>query len=369
MRLISVALLLLSVTANAQTEDFVVQGKVGHYGAPAKAYLAYQLKLGDRAILDSAPVNNGVFRFHGSVPFPVNASLIVNPKGNGLLKGDVLRIYLEPGTLLVNSPDSLGNATISGGEINTDYFRLGKLLAPLREKGVLLTHQYEAVPKEKRKEILARYDSLEAPMRAINLAFVQGNPDRLMSIFALREYAGYIPDAVETDSLFNTLSPRVRASRLGTDYAAELKKLKAVAVGAPAPDFTEPDTAGVPVSLHDFKGNYVLVDFWASWCVPCRQENPNVVKAYAKYKDKGLNILGVSQEVASTKAAWLKAIVDDHLTWTHVADLKGLYKNEVTDKYSVMAIPQNFLVGPDGTIVAENLHGEALDKKLSEIFK
>jgi peroxiredoxin len=367
MRLISIALLLLSVTAKAQTGDFVIQGKVGNYGAPAKVYIGYQLKLGGGAILDSAPIQNGAFRFHGSVPSPVSATLVISERG--YMKGEAVRIYLEPGTLSVNSPDSLRNATISGGEINTDYFRLGKLLAPFNEKRVVLTHEYESAPKEKHKEILARFDSLDAPIRTINLGFVEDNPDRLMSIFALREYAGYIPDEAETERLFNKLSPRVRTSRLGMDYAAELAKLKAVAVGAVAPDFTEPDTAGAAISLHDFRGEYVLVDFWASWCVPCRQENPTVVKAYTKYRDKGLHILGVSQDVASTKAAWLKAIVDDHLTWTHVADLKGMYKNEVTDKYSVMAIPQNFLIGPDGKIVAVNLHGDALDKKLSEIFK
>jgi peroxiredoxin len=122
------------------------------------------------------------------------------------------------------------------------------------------------------------------------------------------------------------------------------------------------------VSLSSFKGKYVLVDFWASWCGPCRQENPNVVKAFNKFKDKNFTILGVSLDRPNAKDRWLKAIHDDGLAWNHVSDLK-YWDNEVAKLYGIRAIPQNLLLDPQGKIIARNLNGEALDKKLEEVIK
>lgn len=133
-----------------------------------------------------------------------------------------------------------------------------------------------------------------------------------------------------------------------------------------APEFTQADTSGKAVALHDFRGKYVLVDFWASWCGPCRQENPNVVNAYNQYKDKNFTVLGVSLDRPGAKDAWLNAIHKDNLTWTQVSDLK-FWDNEVARQYGIRSIPQNFLIGPDGKIVAKNIRGEALSRKVAEL--
>jgi thiol-disulfide isomerase/thioredoxin len=138
-------------------------------------------------------------------------------------------------------------------------------------------------------------------------------------------------------------------------------------VGATAMNFTQNDTAGKPVTLSAFRGKYVLVDFWASWCGPCRMENPNVVSAYAKYHPKGFDILSVSLDRAGDKDKWLKAIYADRLAWTHVSDLQ-FWQNAVAVQYGVGSIPQNFLIDPQGKIVAKGLRGEDLEKKLDEIF-
>jgi thiol-disulfide isomerase/thioredoxin len=128
------------------------------------------------------------------------------------------------------------------------------------------------------------------------------------------------------------------------------------------------DVNGKPVSLDSYKGKYVLIDFWASWCKPCREENPNLVKAYEKYKSKGFNVLGVSIDGASQKAAWIAAIQKDGLSWTQVSDLKGA-ANEAAVLYGVESIPQNFLVDPNGKIIARNLRGAGLNEKLAGVFK
>jgi peroxiredoxin len=141
--------------------------------------------------------------------------------------------------------------------------------------------------------------------------------------------------------------------------------MKVTAIGQPAPEIALPDTTGKVVSLSSMKGKYVLVDFWAKWCGPCRQENPNVVRAFQKYKDKGFTVFGVSLD--RTKQDWMRAIKEDGLTWTHVSDLK-FWQSEAAKTYNVTGIPFSLLIDPNGVIIAKNLRGAALDSKLEEIF-
>ena len=177
-----------------------------------------------------------------------------------------------------------------------------------------------------------------------------------------------IVDVTNVRPIFDALSDALKNSTEGKEFEEKLTIAENTEVGKDAMDFTQNDTLGHPVSLSSFRGKYVLLDFWASWCGPCRAENPNVVKAYAKFHAKGFDVLSVSLDRTVDKEKWLKAIHDDRLAWTQVSDL-GFWNNAVAREYGITSIPQNFLIDPQGKIVGKNLHGEDLEKKLSEIFR
>ena len=168
--------------------------------------------------------------------------------------------------------------------------------------------------------------------------------------------------------LYDLLGPVARQSNSGHHAAAFIERGNNLHPGLEAPSFSQPDTSGKPVSLQDYRGKYLLLEFWASWRVPCRAENPNIKAAYTKYNSNGFEVLGISMDKESDKGKWLKAIHEDGLPWQQVSDLKG-YGNEVFFLYNVMPIPDNYLIGPDGKIIARGLRGKKLNDKLVEIFK
>jgi peroxiredoxin len=363
---------LLPILAFAQTGKFTVQGKVAALNAPAKAYLQYRKDA--KTVIDSVEIKDGKFTFIGdAAAMPMSGYLLVNEKGSGMNSSrDYHSIYLEAGTITVNSADKVANATVTGTQTNQQNEQYRLAMKPVSDAyAALETKQKAATDEQKKfpefiKEGQVAEKAIEEQEKAINKKFIKDNPDSYISLNALQSYT-YSADYVDIAPLFEGLSANIKASTGGKDYAALLPKLKAVALGATAPEFAEADTAGKIVSLSSFRGKYVLVDFWASWCGPCRQENPNVVKAYGQYKDKNFTILGVSLDRPNAKESWLKAIHKDGLTWTQVSDLQ-FWKSKTADLYAVRAIPQNFLIDPNGKIIGKNLTGQALNDKLASLF-
>jgi peroxiredoxin/uncharacterized protein YdcH (DUF465 family) len=196
--------------------------------------------------------------------------------------------------------------------------------------------------------------------------FIKQHNDAFASIYLLNNLAGNI-SATNAQTLYELLGQKYKESSYGKNIENTIAAMKITAIGKIAPDFEQTDTAGKMIKLSSLRGQYVLLDFWASWCIPCREENPNVVKAYNKFHDKGFTVLDVSLDQPGKKEAWLNAIKQDGLTWINVSDLK-FWNNAVVKLYGVQAVPQNFLLDKEGKIIAANIKGEELNSKLAEIF-
>jgi peroxiredoxin len=252
---------------------------------------------------------------------------------------------------------------------------LDQALAVVQQKLVLCEKTYRDAQTKKIKYDTIGLGAWRAEMAVLKMeknkeqvVFIRRHPDYFISLLALAEVIGPLPtDVPALKKLFNKLDKGLRLTATGIKTKTALDKFDAVSIGRTAPGFSAPDTSGRLVDLSDYRGKYVLLDFWASWCGPCREENPVVVKAWKEFRGKNFDILSVSLDQPGKKEAWLKAIHDDQLTWQHVSDLK-YWNNEVAQLYAVRSIPQNFLIDPQGKIIAANLRGEALYKKLTELF-
>ncbi len=371
-----ITITLLPVLALAQTQDtFTIKGKIGNLNAPSRAYLIYQL--GANQVIDSAQISAGNFDFNGQILTPSNAILFIDHKGVGFEKldstVDKLNLYLDKGEFAVSGTDSISKAQITGSKINDEDKKLKALLEPINNKAKNLMAIKRTVTAEQntpafRSNLQGRYKALQAEQKTVIKKFILENPDSYFSLMALYSVDGPSPNPVELDSLFNTLSPTLKSSEAAKVFQKALEPVRHTAPGVMAPDFIQNDVNGVPVKLSSLRGKYVLVDFWASWCGPCREENPNVVRVYNKYKDKNFTILGVSLDKAEGRADWLAAIKNDGLVWTQVSDLKW-WNNQAAALYYVSSIPANFLIGPDGKIIAKDLRGDDLDDKLKEVLK
>ncbi|WP_236676123.1 TlpA disulfide reductase family protein [Chryseolinea lacunae] len=313
-------------------------------------YMRYQVKGVES--FDSCLVKNGTFSFKGKVGAEPTMGIIYSPEARFQKV-----FYIENLPMKVEgTSDALTNLKVSGSPAQNDFTVLEDGVQVLRNKVTALYTQSEKAKKEA--------DSLYNSEKDLRKQFVLTHPKSYASLNELLNWVGE-DNLDEATNIYNGLDANLKKTEKAAEIVARIENLKKTKVGNGFIDFKQTDLDGKTVSLSSYKGNYVLLEFWASWCGPCRQENPNLKKEYELYKDKGFQVLGVSLDDNATK--WKKAIEKDGLPWAHVSDLKG-WNNEAAVQYGVRAIPANFLIDPQGKIIARNLRGEELAKKLEEIF-
>lgn len=362
-------------------QQYNIKGDISKVQDPVKTVIASYFMGNDRKT-DSLTVNNGSFTLKGSLSEPTRFSLrLIVDSTEAAAKGitrrpamarDFLTVYVDKGDVSVITVDSFSNSQVKGSKVHDEYMKVNAATKPLSDKQNEIAKEFTAAMKAKDTEAAKKFedqlDDLDNEINKVKLDYARKNPNSPYAFFAVREGAGYSLDYDVVEPVFSLLPASVKGSVGGKAFADRLEIAKKTRVGQYAMDFTQNDTAGVAVSLSSLRGKYLLIDFWASWCGPCRRENPNLVKVFQQYKDKGFSILGVSLDRPGQKERWMKAIYDDQLAWTQVSDLK-FWDNDVAKQYGIQAIPQNYLLDPQGKIIAKGLRGEDLEKKLAEVLK
>lgn len=351
---------------NQQTKvvsgGFVINGQVNGIDS-GWVYLGYNDSAG--MVQDSAKLLNHKFLFTGKVKEPTLYYMWMGSNGQPV------SFFVEDTVISITADkDSIDKAVIKGSHTQQLYETYKNTMKPFAMQRMGISEMYDKVAKSGDKKamdsLVKAYYKVDDDEHDAIISFIQSNPSSVIGAWAVTRNMLYNSELAKLKKAYEALSPSIQQTTYGIEIKKTIDITERLAIGNSAPDFTQNDSTGNPVSLSLFKGKYVLLDFWASWCGPCRRENPNVVAAYNKFKNKNFTILSVSLD--ENKGAWLKAINDDHLRWNHVSDLKG-WKNAAAAQYGIKAIPSNFLISPDGKILAHNLRGEALGDTLAVILK
>ncbi|MNK04106.1 Thiol-disulfide oxidoreductase ResA [compost metagenome] len=338
-----------------------------------KAFLNYQLS--GKLITDSATLSAGQYIFSGVVAEPTLAHFFIRKGGASIKDKSIFNaaIWLEKGVSKVTLADPLSKPLITGGMLNSDYQRLEASKAPERAKMAAASKRFMEATEEQRKAPDFIKNHLQVMKAAMSESavkdslYITKHPNSYLSVYLVANTISSAPLSI-LEPKYRGLSKALQTSTPGLGLLKTINILKSREIGGAAADFTLNDTSNKPVSLSSFRGKYVLLDFWASWCVPCRKENPNVKAAYNQFKGKNFTVLSVSLDDGKDgEVKWLAAIEKDQLNWTQTRDINRA-GGRVSDLYGVKTIPQNFLIDPNGKILAIGLRGSELQKKLAEFI-
>lgn len=355
------AILVTIVACKAKKEGFSIEGTIT---SADNTWVLLKKRVETNTVtIDSVQVKEGKFTFNGKVDLPEMYFLKVAD-----VEGSIPFFIENSAIQMTVYADSLDKSIVKGSathDIFTEYQKQeGTYSAQMEDLYGKYMQASEMKDTLQVKSIEKAYDSIQNAQNAFTKDYILKNGKTVVSAFLAisNAYAYTLDDLKQINKAMDaSISESVYVKKL----AEREKLLSNLQPGMPAPEFTMNDTIGNPVTLSSFKGKVVLVDFWASWCGPCRAENPNVVKAFKKFGPKGFTVLGVSLD--KDKDKWIAAIAKDELTWTHVSDLQ-YWQNAAAKQYGVMSIPANFLLDKEGKIIASDLRAEKLDQKLEEIF-
>jgi peroxiredoxin len=360
-----ILLMLLAVAASCVKEPkYRITGSIT--GADSALVVLQKRISGGYEVLDSAYIENGVFEMEGAVDYPQMVILTIKGKRGGL------SFYVENSDINIHGQaDSLYLASVTGSPTQSEFDAYKASFEETNSEMSTLYDSYREARMSDDKETAAsleeKLNALDEKQTELKKEFIASHPSSYVTPAVINEISYYL-EADELESILSKLDTALNKVQSVITMRDRLVKLKAVAIGQKAPDFTLNDVDGNPVSLYSKLGGntkLLLVDFWAAWCGPCRQENPNVVKTWKEYNKKGFDVFGVSLD--RNEEDWLKAIKDDNLTWTQVSDLK-YWNCEPAKLYAVSAIPSNFLLDGDGVIIGHNLRGDALAGKVKEVL-
>ncbi|MBM3915182.1 MAG: AhpC/TSA family protein [Sphingomonadales bacterium] len=358
--LVVASMVLMALRLEAQTAAaFTLTGQVEGFADSSEVKL---VRSGENTPLATGRIVSNQFVLTGNLPEPSLVFLFLGDQSQPA------ELFLESKPMLIKG--AKGNPGAMQLEGSTSHALFQRFISAFVPYVQLRNQQATALNgsnEQTRDSLMAAYNATNQTMQQQVEQLVKQEPASPVTSFVLAATFGFFNDMAWLEKRYELLQAPARQSASGMQVNAMIQDGKIGAVGSKAIDFTQADTSGKMVSLSSFKGKYVLVDFWASWCGPCRQENPNVVDNFNKFKGKNFTVLGVSLDREDQRAKWLEAIKKDKLTWTHVSDLK-FWNNEAARLYRVNGIPYNFLVDPSGTIIAKNLRGPALEAKLCEVL-